>query len=109
MDRVEYIMIQISMILEDLLDKYNLKGKAQNVYIFTQVIKGVYVIPQAGRISHDSLLKHLELYGYGPLRKTLGLWKHNSWPINFTFLVDIFGGNKFGKISRPTPESSTRR
>ena len=44
------------MILEDLLDKYNLKGKAHNVYIFTQVIKGVYVIPQAGRISHDALL-----------------------------------------------------
>ena len=34
MDRAEYIMIHISMIIQEVLDKYNLKEKAHNGYIF---------------------------------------------------------------------------
>ena len=52
------------------MDKYNLKEKLHNGYIFTRVTKGVYGLPQAGQIAHDDLVKHLEPYGYGPSRKT---------------------------------------
>ena len=62
MDREEYIMIHIAMIPQEFVDKYNLKGKSHNEYIFTRVTKGMYGTPQAGRISHDSLVKHLEPY-----------------------------------------------
>ena len=50
MDRAGYIMIQISMIPQYFLDKYNLKEKALNGYIFAQVTKGMYGPPQAGQI-----------------------------------------------------------
>ena len=34
MDRVEYIMIHIPMIPQEFVDKYNLKEKSHNGYIF---------------------------------------------------------------------------
>ena len=42
MDRAEYIMIQISMILQEFVDKYNLTEKSHNGYIFAWVTKGIY-------------------------------------------------------------------
>ena len=51
----------------------------------------MYGIPQAGQISYDALLKHLDLYGYHPSSKKNGLWKHNIRPINFTLVVDDSG------------------
>ena len=59
-------MIQISMIPQEFVDKYNLKDKAHNGYISARVTKGVHGLPQAGRISHDALVQHLEPYGYRP-------------------------------------------
>ena len=66
MDRAEFIMIQISMTPQDFVDKYNLIEKAHSGYIFAWETKGIYGLPQAGRIAHDDLLKHLDLYEYHP-------------------------------------------
>ena len=70
MSRAEYIMIQISLIPQECVDKYNLK-KEINEYIFVRVNKGVYGLLQDGRIAHGGLEKHMEPY-------TPGLWTHNS-------------------------------
>ena len=51
----------------------------------------MYVLPQAGLISHDALVKHLGSYGYRPSIKTPGLWSHDSQPINSTLAVGDFG------------------
>ena len=50
MDGAEYIMIQISMIPQEFVDKYKLKEKSHNGYIFTWVTKDMYGPLQAGRI-----------------------------------------------------------
>ena len=62
MDRSEYIMIQISMIPQKIVDKYNLKEKYHNGYIFARVTKEIHGLPQAGRIPNDTIVKHLENY-----------------------------------------------
>ena len=85
------------MIPQEFVDKYNLKGKSHNEYIFTRVTKGMYELPQPGRIAHDNIIEQLEPYGYHPSSKTPGLWKHNRRPINFTLLVDDFGVKYPGK------------
>ena len=41
MDRSEYTMIQIYMIPQEFLDKYNIKEKLRNGYIFAHVIRGM--------------------------------------------------------------------
>ena len=63
----------------------------QNVYIFAQVTKVVYGIPQEGKITKYSLVQHLVPYIYHPSKKLLGLWRHVSCPINSTLVVDDFG------------------
>ena len=73
------------------VDKYNFKEKSHNGYIFTRLTKGVYGLPQAGQIAYDSLVQHLEPYGYRPSSKTPVLWTHKSHPINFTLVVNDFG------------------
>ena len=51
----------------------------------------MHVLPQAGQIENDALVKHLESYGYNPSIKTTGIQTHNIQPINFTLLVNEFG------------------
>ena len=71
MDREEYIMIYITMIPQGFVDKYNLQEKSHNVYIYARVNNGMYGLLQSGHMIHDSLVKHLEPYGYHPSSKTL--------------------------------------
>ena len=66
-------MIQIAMIPQEFLDKYNLQEKSHNGYIYAKVTKGIYGLSQEGWISHGSLIKHLEPYGCHPSSKTPGL------------------------------------
>ena len=57
MDRDEFIMIQISMIPQEFVEKYNLTEKSHNGYIYARGEKGMYGLPQSGQISHDALVK----------------------------------------------------
>ena len=58
MDRKEYIMIQIFMIPQDFVDKYNLKEKVHNGYIFSRLTKEMHGPPKAEQITHNALVKH---------------------------------------------------
>ena len=78
MDRGKYIVIQISMIPQEFVDKYNLAEKSHNGHIYARVTKVMYGIPQAVWISYYALLKRLNPYGYHPSSKNPRLWKHNS-------------------------------
>ena len=96
-DRKKYVMTQIAMIPQEFVDKYNLQEKSQNRYIYARITKGMYRLPQEGRIAHDALVKHLEPYGYHPSSKPPRLWRHKNLPINFTLVVDDFGVKYSGK------------
>ena len=97
MYRDKYIMIHIPMIPQEFAEKYNLTEKSHNGYIYARVTKGMYGLPQSGRISYAALLKHLDLYGYHPSSKPPGICKHSSRPIHFTLVVDDFGVKYSGK------------
>ena len=90
-------MIHLSMIPHSFVEKFNVKGKAYNGYIFSGVTKVIYGIPKSGLIAHYDLVKYLEPYVYRPSRKTPGLWTHNSQPINFILVFDDFGVKYLGK------------
>ena len=45
MSRTEYVMLQISMIPQEFVDKYNLTEKSHHGYIFARVTKGIYGPP----------------------------------------------------------------
>ena len=49
MERDEVIMIQMSMIPQELVEKYNLTEKSHNGYIYANATKGMYVPPKQDR------------------------------------------------------------
>ena len=54
-------------------------------------------LPQAGLITNQQLKKRLNKHGYCQSKLVLGLWKHDTQPIQFTLVVDDFGVKYVGK------------
>ena len=50
----------------------------------------MYRLKQSGIIANVELTKHLEKFGYHPVRHTPGLWKHNTRAKFLTLVVDNF-------------------
>ena len=59
--------------------------------MYLKIVKGMYGLPQAGKIANDLLVKRLRRFGYYPTQFTPGLWTHVWRPIKFTLVVDDFG------------------
>jgi hypothetical protein len=91
MEEYEYIRIPVSVIPESIMIEYDLAGLVHNGAVYCEIRKGMYGLPQAGRIANDRLTKFLEPHGYTPVAVTPGLWKHHTKDITFTLVVDDFG------------------
>jgi hypothetical protein len=91
--------LALSIILQEIIDKYKWSEKEKNGYLYIQINKGMYGLPQAGRLANNLLAKRLVPHGCHPVRHTHGLWKHDTRPITFTFtlVVDVFGAMYIGK------------
>ena len=66
-----------------------------------QNLKGNSWPEKAGNFSNDRLEKHLENFGYEPMRHTPALWNHTSHEIVFTLIMNDFGvkyQNKKGSL-----------
>ena len=91
MARYEYMLVPINMIPQDIFDEYKLKDLVSNGKVLVEIRKGMYGLPQAGRIAYEKLLTHLAKGGYIPTGITAGLFKHRTRPIQFCLVVDDFG------------------
>ena len=60
-------------------------------WLHFEIGKGMYGIPEAGRLVNDLLLARLKKYGYFETTHTPGYWKHIWKPISWTWIVDDFG------------------
>ena len=89
--RKEYIRIPLKLIPQEIIDKYNLMDFAVNGFVYAEVGKGMYGLPQAGRVASDFLIPRLVAEGYKPAKRTPGLFKHDSNSIVFCLCVDDFG------------------
>ena len=81
----------------DIINKYNLKSKFHNGYIYCEINKGMYGLKQAALLAYNFLVKKLQPYGYNPIPHTIGIWTHKSRPITFSLCVDDFGVKCFHK------------
>ena len=75
MKRYEYMKIALTDIPKEFIDAYDLNSKALNGYVYLEIQRGMYGLPQAGRIAYDLLKKRLAKHGYFET-KAPGLWKH---------------------------------
>jgi hypothetical protein len=90
MARYEYMRVLIHMIPDTIMDLYKLHNLVHNGHVYAEIRKGMYGLPQAGKIANARLTKFLEPYGYIPTGVTPGLWKHQTRDIFFTLVVDDF-------------------
>jgi hypothetical protein len=91
MTRYEYMRIPISMLPDAIIEQYQLLPLVHNGYVCVEIRRGMYGLPQAGRLANDQLIKFLAPHGYHPAALTPGLWTHMSRDILFSLVVDDFG------------------
>ena len=60
MKRPEYMRLKITYIPDEIIDQYNLKSLVtQDGYVYCEMTKGIYGLPQAGIIAQQLLEKQL--------------------------------------------------
>jgi hypothetical protein len=60
-------------------------------WVYIEIQKGVYGLPQAGILANQLLEKHLATKRYYQCQHTPGLWRHVWQNITFCLVVDDFG------------------
>jgi len=90
--RPEYAKIKLSDIPEEVITEYKLHQFATpDGWVYVQVTRAMYGLPQAGSLGQDQLEKRLNQEGYYQSETVPGLWKHKTKPIQFVLVVDDFG------------------
>ena len=90
MDRYEYVCIPIHLIPPHVMELYKLHDLVHNGYVYAEIRKGMYGLPQAGIIANKHLQSVLAPHGYTPAPITPGLWRHETRDIVFCLVVDDF-------------------
>ena len=90
MNRYEYMKIPLHIILEETIQQYNLRNLAHKGFVYMEIQKGMYGLPQAWKIINDKLKLYLAKFGYEPAPITPGLWRHQTRPLQFSIVVDDF-------------------
>jgi hypothetical protein len=90
MERTEYMRININDIPTPILSHYQILALAHKGHVYLAINKGMYGLPQAGRLANDQLIKHLSKHGYEQSKFTPGLYKHQIQPIAFCLVVEDF-------------------
>ena len=99
MYRYDYIRMKSTDFPEHVQQQYNIQAHAKNGYVYLEIWRSVYGIPQAGKLENEYLWDKIRPHRYYEVSHTLGLWKHISCPINFSLVVDDFGMKYVGEYN----------
>jgi hypothetical protein len=95
--RYEYMKFPIALFPQHVIEQYNLATHVHKGFIYVEIRKAIYGLPQAGILANQLLRKRLAPAGYYEVAHTPGLWRHVSRPIQFSLVVDDFGVKYVGK------------
>ncbi len=91
MARWEYMRLKITDIPEEIIKQYKLRDIiTPDKYVYCEINKGMYGLPQSGIIAQQLLEECLGKVGYAQSKIILGLWKHQTQAITFCLVVDNF-------------------
>ena len=83
--------LKLTDIPDGVIEHYNLRELATpDGYVYCEVAKGMYGLPQAGIITQELPEKRLAEHGYYQSKIVHGLWKHKTRPICCCLVVDDF-------------------
>ena len=99
MTRFEYMRRKLGNLPENIVRHYKLDVKVtKDGYVYVEIRRGMYGLPQAGLIAQKLLEQRLNKEGYYQSEHTPGLCTHTWRPITFSLCVDDFGVKYIGKI-----------
>jgi hypothetical protein len=97
LEKFQYLRIPIELIPQEFIDLYQLQDKVKNGFVYCEIIRGMYGLPEAGVLANKLLKTRLKEHDYFEVKHTPGLFKHETRPIWFTLTVDDFGVKYIGK------------
>ena len=97
LDRYEYMKMPISVFPPWIIEQYDLNKHVLNGFIYLEMRRAVWGLPQAGILANKLLRKRLLPHRYYECANTPGLWRHETRPITFTLVVDNFGVKYVGR------------
>lgn len=97
MDRYEYMKIPLELFPEHIRQQYKLYEKNKNGFVYLEIRRAIYGLPQGGILANKLLRERLAPHGYYEVAHTPGLWRHVTRPIQFSLIVDDFGVKYVGK------------
>ena len=89
--RYEYRKLPLDIITKETVQQYNLKKFSTQRFCIYGNPKGMYGLSQAGNTANGKLKLHLAKFGYKPAPITPGLWRHQTFPLQFLLVLDDFG------------------
>ena len=75
MDSSKFVRIGIEDIPKYFIAEYNLMPSVHSLWIYFEIVKGCYGIPQAGILASNLLRKRLNMAGYYEPTTTPVLWR----------------------------------
>jgi hypothetical protein len=97
MDCFEYMKMPINIFPASTIEQYNLHKHAKNRFVYLEICKAIYGLPQVGILANKLLRQRLRPHGYYKVPHTPGLWKHITNPTQFTLTADNFVVKYVGK------------
>jgi hypothetical protein len=98
MKRYEYMRLKLVDIPEEIIEEYKLREiVTDESYVYCEIRKWMYGLPQAGLIAQELLEQQLSKVGYSQSKIIPGLWTHETRQTCFTLVVNIFA-IKFTKM-----------
>ena len=81
LDEYEYMKMPLDLFPQCTRDQYNLDKHAYKGFVYWEIRKAIYGLPQAGALANKQLRENLKPYGYYEIHRTPGLWRHRIRPI----------------------------
>ena len=80
--------MKLSDIPDKVIEEYKLREKATlDGSIYIKAKQGMYSLPQSGLLVNELLEKGLNKHGYRQSKLAPSLWKHDTWPVQFTLVL----------------------
>jgi hypothetical protein len=89
--RKEYAWVNLSQIAPEIIAEFDLLAIATKGKVLVEISKGIYGLPQSGKLAKDQLTKNLKEHGFTECEHTPCLFVHPTRDIKFTLVVDDFG------------------
>ena len=80
--------LPMEIIPDEIIQQYKLQDLAHKGFVYMEIQKVMYGLPQAGKITNDKPKLHQATFGYEPAPITPGLWWHQTHPLRLSLIVD---------------------